>query len=161
MRGSVRRGRIAPRTATARLAAGMRHLSPWRLLQQLVGRRSRRKFTPCSADHDRRNGRREGDEDARRPSSPRDPHGAQAHARIQVRAHGSGRVRRSDAGVCTGRDWSVTLQSYVHGRDRHAHDANARHISSQYGLRDGQPCDRNWVRECANDHYALDWLEVS
>ena len=35
-----------------------------------------------SADHDRRNGRREGDEDALRPGSPRDPHGAQLDARI-------------------------------------------------------------------------------
>jgi hypothetical protein len=124
-----------------------------------TGETSGRLITPCSAGHDHRNDRREGDEGVRRPSSPRDHHGAQLHARIQVHAHGSGRVRRNDAGVCTGRDWSVTLQSYVHRRDRHAHDANVRHAGSQCGLRGEQPCDRNWVRECANDDYASDWRE--
>jgi len=116
--------------------------------------------TPCSGGHDRRNNRRAGDEGARQPSSPRDRHGAQAHARIQVRAHGSGRARCNDAAVCTGRDWSVTRQSYVHLPDRHGHGANARRAGSQCVLRDAQPCDRTWVRECANDCHASDWREL-
>jgi hypothetical protein len=111
----------------------------------------------CSADRDRRNGLREGDEDALGPSSPRDPHGGQLHDRTQVHAHGSGRARRSGAGVCTGQDWYSLLQSYVHRRDRRAYGANARHAGNLRGQRGGWPCDRNWVRERVRGCCASDW----
>jgi hypothetical protein len=108
-------------------------------------------------DHDRRNDLREDDASAHRPSSPRDPHAAQLRGRIQVHAHGLDRGRRNGAAVCTGRDWSATLQWCVHRRDRHGYGANARREGNQCGRRGELRYDRTWVRARVDGRYALDW----
>jgi hypothetical protein len=112
-------------------------------------------LTPYATDHDRRSDRHEGDEDVRPPSSPRDFRAELPRGHIRVHVHGSDRVRRSGARVCTGRDWLVTLQLYVHRRGRHACGANARREGSQCGRRGGLRYDRSLFRGRVDGCYAL------